>query len=138
MKKWENLSSLGLLDDQQTAALPERAWEDLTSSAARTTAQRTQVPPKNQSSSGKVVLPAQSTLGRARAAELARQNQARSKVFSSRPTLRQMMDEYNRPRARTSPIKSPAPGAAFGDFRFESVDLINIPIIPGKILRPSR
>lgn len=107
MKKWNDMNSLGLLDDVNATEPPERAWEDLTRSAT---------PPP-----GKIIQPA------TRPVPLRR-------VFSSKPTLRQMMQEYNRRTAYRQPIKTQAPES----FSFQAMDLIQIPSIPGKILRPAR
>lgn len=114
-------SALGLLDDAALRApattSADHAWEDLTRVKCRV--------PK--------VIPTLNVPTPAKAAPLRPQN----KVFSSTPTLRQMMQEYNRPTATTTPIKVSAPRAS-SDFRFDRVDLIQIPLIPGKILRPTR
>ncbi|MBI3544482.1 MAG: hypothetical protein HY075_14520 [Deltaproteobacteria bacterium] len=120
MKKFNDLASLSLLDDDSSTNLPERAWDDLTIKAMRAEA------------APKVVQPT-----KAAAAPAPRQAPA-ARVFSSKPTLRQMMSEYNKRSARIAPIKTYDPAADPATFRFESVDLIQIPIIPGKILRPAR
>lgn len=121
MKKWNDLASLGLLDDGALLAdLPERAWEELVHKAAEASA-----PPK-------IVAPLAPNPLREALAE------QRKRVFSSKPTLRQMMAEYNRPTSRTAPIKTAETPATQDDFDFQAVDLIQIPVIPGKILRPAR
>lgn len=127
MKKWNDMTSLSLLDDGAADnELPERAWEDLTLKSAK------------QLAEPKVVAPAaeRNLDPRAVARAQAQAAAAQKKVFSSKPTLRQMMQEYNRPNARLSPIKSVtfAPGQT--EFSFETVDLFEFPQIPGKILRP--
>ena len=120
MKKWNDMTSLNLLDDQATAELPERAWEDLTLKAA-----------KNMGVTPKIVTPVTPK------PDMIKQTKRPDRIFSSSPSLRQMMQEYNRPMGRQSPIKSFAPSSGHDDFNFEAVDLIELPIIPGKILRPS-
>lgn len=121
MKKWNDMTSLNLLDDQAAHELPARAWEDLTLKAT-----------KSMGVAPKIVTPATAKV------PVARPARRPNRVFSSTPTLRQMMQEYNRPTGRQAPVKSFVPDTGHNDFNFEAVDLIELPTIPGKILRPSR
>ncbi|MEW6056334.1 MAG: hypothetical protein AB1540_06940 [Bdellovibrionota bacterium] len=65
-----------------------------------------------------------------------------ARVFSSKPTLKQMMDEYNKRDSRSILIKPNAAAKtnpSSSDFRAGGrVMKITIPNIPGKILRPNR
>ena len=123
MKKWNDLASLGLLDDVTDNAPPARAWEELTRSATKP-----QTAPK-------IVTPAAPARQAQRPAS---QVPAARRVFSSTPTLRQMMHDYNKRTSTHAPIKALDPEIAYDEFMFEKVDLIQFPNIPGKILRPSR
>ncbi len=122
MKKWNDLASLGLLDDVTDNAPPARAWEELTRSATRPI-----IAPK-------VIQP---VAAKANPRSTAKVPAAR-RVFSSTPTLRQMMHDYNRRTSTQSPIKALDPEVGDYEFQFEKVDLLEFPTIPGKILRPSR
>lgn len=134
MKKWRDLTSLGLLDDQCTPELPQRAWDELLPkpgqhSASSTIASTPHAP---------VSKPAPLARGSASGYSSPSKASIDPKVFSSRPTLRQLMDEYNGKGAKFSPSKMHSSAPRPIDFQFQSVDLIEIPFIPGKILRPSR
>jgi hypothetical protein len=123
MKKWQDHTTLGLLDDFSGAEPPARAWEDMMRATTRPA----------PTAEPKVVTTVTVTAPkRSKAPPPART------VFSSQPTLRQMMHDYNGRSAGRPPIKSVAVPTDATAFRFESVDLINIPNIPGKILRPAR
>jgi hypothetical protein len=67
-----------------------------------------------------------------------------NKFFSSSPTLRQMMNDYNRSYSRLSGFKSKPSEPArpqhgkYAEFRYDRVDYIEIPNIPGRVLRPSK
>src|SRR5688572_27636434 len=117
MKK-SNWSPLDLLDDS-TYAAPNFAWQELTRTAVVTPKVVPAAKPSVQAAAAKAPAP-------------------ENKVFSSSPTLRQLMQEYNRPVATRAPIKSNSgtPTASPADFNFVRVDYIRIPHIPGKILRP--
>ncbi|MGE4233331.1 MAG: hypothetical protein AB7F43_08385 [Bacteriovoracia bacterium] len=58
------------------------------------------------------------------------------KIFSSRATLREMMHDYNGRTNTLPPIKSSRPRKITNGFSFDSVELIQLPSISGKILRP--
>jgi hypothetical protein len=59
--------------------------------------------------------------------------------FTSRPTLRELMREYNRPITSRPPIRAEKdPATAELEFNFERIDRILLPSIPAKILRPAR
>ncbi|MBI3554644.1 MAG: hypothetical protein HY074_00090 [Deltaproteobacteria bacterium] len=122
MKKWNDLASLGLLDDVTDNAPPARAWEELTRTATKS-------PP-----APKIIQP---TVAKAIPRQAAKVP-AERRVFSSTPTLRQMMHDYNRRTSTHSPIKALAPDESDYEFSFEKVDQFQFPNIPGKILRPSR
>lgn len=126
MKKWNDFSCLGLLDDVIVTEPPSRAWEDLTRTAHQAA---------EKASRAKAQAEAQAIAAR-KAAIASAPPAIERKVFSSRPTLRQMMQEYNKRTARVAPIKGADLVASRSTFRFEKVDLIRIPTIPGKILRP--
>ena len=122
MKKWNDLASLGLLDDVTDNAPPARAWEELTR-----TATKAQPAPK-------IIQPIAAKASPRPAAKVPPER----RVFSSTPTLRQMMHDYNRRTSTHSPIKALDPEEGDYEFSFEKVDQFQFPNIPGKILRPSR
>lgn len=108
------MRNIDLLDDSEGNIPTEHAWEALT----RTKCAASQPKPKAPEAS----TPAPAA-------------RPQSKVFSSSPTLRQMMREYNKRTATTPLIRQ-------SDFRsthfdFDQVDLIELPSIPGRILRPA-
>jgi hypothetical protein len=59
--------------------------------------------------------------------------------FTSRPSLRELMREYNRPITSRPPIRAEKDRATVEqEFNFERIDRILLPSIPAKILRPAR
>lgn len=55
-----------------------------------------------------------------------------SSVFRDRPTLREMMNQYNRHSSGSKLLKN----TASQSFKFDRIESIRLPSIPGKILRP--
>ena len=115
------VAALALLDDCETAE-NGLALQQLT--RARTTVPKIIVPKQ----------PATSTTP----------PRAENRFFSSTPSLRQMMNEYNRPGSSLAPLKSepksptqPQHGHD-ADFKFDRCDFIDLPNIPGRVLRPAR
>jgi hypothetical protein len=60
---------------------------------------------------------------------------SKGKVFRNRPTLKTLMQEYNKPSVKLSTIK---PNTVISEFYSQKILRIAIPNIPGKILRPAR
>ena len=120
------MNPIHLLDDANGSEVGLRGLQDLT----RTALARKPAPPAPP----KAQTPPPAPLTRPP------QKAEPGRVFTSSPTLRQLMGEYNRSTSRTSPIKASAgiqpPGAH--DFCFDRIDLIRVASIPGKILRPTR
>lgn len=121
--KWSDLSVLRLLDDGDTLVRGPRtretdllAWQEMTRIQCR-----------------KILIGPKQT-NKALATLTTRPQQPRPKFFSSRPTFGQMLKEYNRTSIRPSPILN----NATGEFSFQRIDFIQIPSIPGRVLRPSR
>lgn len=124
-EKKKDPSTFYLLDDHRTDATDKnelQAWQELTLSRLETKS-------KNTSSIGKAAKGA-------------------PRIFRSTPTLRQLMDQYNRPVNRWAPIKcdtnteSGQTSAQSEDFTFDRIRHITVPMgaggIPGKILRPTK
>lgn len=61
------------------------------------------------------------------------------KIIRARRTLKELMHEYNGPSAGPLQRSGASPGYALGNRHFNSdqVELIRLPEIPGKILRPT-
>jgi hypothetical protein len=122
-------SPLNLLDDARAdsnAALEEKHWENIVTSARRTAKPAPSAPQ------------AGATSANARRAT----PQGGKRIFRSDPTLKQMMQDYNRPvpaKFASHRPHEPQPGRATRrDFRSERIEYIEIPTIPGRVLRPSR
>lgn len=137
MKNFNSIINLSLLDDiTNTDFFESRPWEELFKNAV---AKKAFEEAKEKEALKKSLLEAE-----AQKRQVQQKEQVTSlKVFRERPSFRNMLKEYNGRQTRSAPIKvGPAVGApAVGTPSFESepgLELISIPNIPGKILRPKQ
>lgn len=139
---WVRWSGLALLDDVAATVYVSRLGEALTramnhkaaAGPGKATASTTPGAPNRATPNAQ----ATALMGKALARSAAGAP-ASSKFFSSAPSLRQMMNEYNRPTSRLAPIKTAPTKPASGtyEFEFDEIDFIELAAIPGRILRPS-
>lgn len=119
---WVRWSGLSLLDDGAATVYTARLGETL----SRVLTQARAPAPRS---------PQQNNAPRKNTKALTSSSQ---KVFSSQPSLRELMSQYNRSTPRSGLIK---PGtsqhALQQSFSVDRVDFIDLPNIPGRILRPS-
>lgn len=125
-----------LLDDGRDAKTQEKEWEELANLVRRES--------YKQLSALKNTITATSVAARLSKSPIVTQKPAtkENRVFSSRPTLREMMHQYNaRPAATTAPIRSPnaGPKARTGQgFQSDRIEHYQVPGLKGRILRPAR
>lgn len=138
---WVRWSGLALLDDNAADVYTARLGESLSRSISHRPPAQQAAPAAAPSHAAPLSRNAMA-LGAKHAAPTARaqtQPPASKKVFTSSPSLRQMMSDYNRPISRLAPIKTTVaqPKAAGSEFEFDEIDFIQLANIPGRILRPS-
>lgn len=126
LTKWVQLTHLNLLDDTPDFDFPAFSPP--------------KIAPPRPAAEAKV--PAAKPLDAQKTSAIkALSQKAPERVFSANPSLRDMMHDYNRRGPKTSPIKAPMTSsqlmAAFQpSYSLEMIENIQIPSIPGKILRP--
>lgn len=131
---WVRWSGLALLDDNAEAVYTSRLGEALSRSVDH---KALHAPPS------RTPAPTQTPAPSASKAPLTKSVAAlqTKKIFTSSPTLRQLMNEYNRPVSRLAPIKTtaiqPKSPTSADQFEFDEIDFIQLTNIPGRILRPS-
>lgn len=135
----KNKNHLGLLDDSENGfGTDEREWMNLTQAPLEAAAKAIKDAQAVQTASQKL---------RAAAAKAPSPNQklmqTGAKLFRNRPSLRQLMQEYNGRSSSLPPLKStiskPVSTSPIGrpsDFRWDSIEIMDVPI-SGRILRPS-
>jgi hypothetical protein len=125
---------LGLLDDCQDANPDNPVWEHLTSDACIAR------PKVEAVAAARIASKVAEAAARAKQHVAVPQSPQKPKVFSSQPTLKQLMSEYNKQFNKFGPQRPVQRVSATNamDFRYEQIDFIDIPSIPGRILRPSR
>ncbi len=133
--------SLGLLDDSATGFDPsEIEWRQITETAIEK--QKPKPAPTAKPA------PKLSTSQRLRQNAFPSKNlhttPKGTRVFRNRPGLKQLMSEYNGRNSSLLPLKSAQDtkittrlNARPGDFRYDSVEVMEVPSVKGKILRPS-
>lgn len=135
MNRWLKLTALALLEDKKSRSFLTKdlhPWQDLFLSGRALIEQNKQekvLKEQQKKEALKKIAQSPSKL-------VAGVSQA--KIFSSKPSLRQMMKDYNGRQSTLPPIKKnkPSKKASRPGFQFDSVELIELPSISGKILRP--
>ena len=132
MKNFNTIINLSLLDDSINTDFYEgRPWEELFKNAvAKKTLEEAK---EKEALQKKALLEEQEKQTQYKNQTQQKEHVAPLKVFRQPSTLRDMLKEYNGRRTHLAPIKTPV-----SSFETEqSLELISIPNIPGKILRPA-
>lgn len=131
MKQWS------LLDDSEEAIVPEKTWEEIANVVRKENFK--------QLTSLKNTIQATSVAAHAAVAlkQQATKKEQQGTVFSSRPTLRDLMQEYNNRSALTSKLIKPSNEANSKNrtsvpFRSDRIAHYEIPGLTARILRPAK
>ncbi len=113
-KNWIRIAAKDLLDDQnQTSVFDTPAWQKFIQRKLYSQPLATKAPSKVNQSNERT-------------------------IFKSTPTLKEMMAKYNGPSTKVSPIKNVLAPSNNEAFRFTQTEHIELPSIPGRVLRPEK